>query len=309
MFYKLIEMVFRYPLRKLYLLKKLPGVGNLLLVAIGALIMSFGISAFLLNTSTNLVVGVGGLSRIIEMHMADSETTGWLSTILRLESHRNISFVMYWVLSTAFLLVGALKQKEKEGFVLKSFAGVTLVSLVFLPMFRHFGVSDWSWALGEAASWIAFPLNAVIGAILLSLGIAITMSAGGSTCGPDLFAVLAGEKARDIYKGLEDREKAEKGERLAMASTMRIFDSAVLVLGVLAFRPENTVLYIASVGLTIATLSTLVVAIDKVGRSILVKQEVVIHRLNEPTKDIASILGIPNEQVVFRYHSNERSNI
>ena len=295
MIYKIIERTLRYPLSKLYLLRKLPGVGNLLLVAIGALVMSVGISAFLLNTSTNLVVGVGGLSRIIEVHMADSETAGWLITTLRLESQRNISFVMYWVLSTAFLLVGALKQKEKEGFVLKSFAGVTLVSMVFLPVFRHFGFSDWSWAFSNTANWIAFPLNAVIGAVLLSLGIAITMAAGGSTCGPDLFAVLAGEKVRDVLKTKEDRKQAEKIEGFVMASTMRIFDSAVLVLGVLAFRPENALLYIASVGLTIATLSTLVVAIDKVGRRVLSEQEVVIPKLNMPTENTVSILDIPSE--------------
>jgi len=293
---KIIEKLLRWPLTKLYMLKKIPGVGNLLLMAIGALIMSVGISAFLLNTSTNLVIGVGGLSRIIEVHMAGGETAGWLRTILRLENHSNISFVMYWVLSTAILLVGALKQKEKEGFVLKSFAGVVLVSLCILPILSHFGLNSWSWPFPEGISWIAFPVNAIIGAILLSLGIAITMGGGGSTCGPDLFAVLVGEKARSVLREKEDRVKAEKIEGFLMASTMRVFDIVVLVLGVYAFRPENPILYVTSVGLTIVILSTLVVAIDKVGRDILSKQESGKTEQNESAEES---LGKPEIQVAL----------
>jgi hypothetical protein len=266
MYYKILKTMLYYPLSKLYATtSKIPGLGNLILLALGAAIMSIGVGAFLLNRSSSVVVGVGGLSRIIEVHLSASETAGWLRVALNLD---NISFALYWLISTIFLMLGALKNGEKEQFVLKSFAGVVLVSFVFLPMVRHFGLNTWSWSLPDTANWLALPLNALFGSTLLSIGISLTIAAGGSTCGPDLLGVLVRDFARNRVRGKYSEEKCGKIESLAMASTMRVFDSAVLVLGVFAFRPADTILYIASTALTILVLSSTVPALCKLSEHI-----------------------------------------
>jgi len=294
--YSLMEKLFRYPLTKLYALKKIPGLGNLFLVAIGSLIMSIGISAFLLNENSNLVVGVGGLSRIIEKSLGDGETAGWIRELFRLEGQESIFFLPYWALSVTILLIGGLKKKEKEVFILKSFVGVTMVSFVFFPIFRHFGFDSWALPLPESISWISLPFYAIVGALLLALGISITISAGGSTCGPDLIAVLAGEHAQEKFQSKFGREKSDEIKRRVMRTTMRIFDASVLILGILVIRPDNAVLYAVSVCLTILVLSSVVVSIEKLSQDILRKPNTKEHDMGDPAWEIAegfNNIGVP----------------
>jgi len=191
---------------------------NFILIALGSFIMAIALNAFLLNN--DLVIGVGGLSRIIEK---------WF------DISRNY---VYWLLSTFILLLGSLLKKEnnKGDFIFRSFTGIIWVSLVFFPLTKS--LTAFRLPLPESISFLLMPITSSIGAVLLGLGIGIVMKSGGSTCGLDLIARLF-EKEKGIEK----------------SNTMRVFDSLVLIIGIVTFigrdllnisMLQSTLLYISS---------------------------------------------------------------
>jgi len=160
--------------------------------------MAVALNAFLFNN--NLVIGVGGLSRIIEE---------WF------DIPRNY---VYWLLSTGILLLGSLLKKDNsEGdFIFRSFTGIIWVSFIFLPLTK--GFTAFRLPLPEPVGFLFMPVTSAIGAVLLGLGIGIVMKSGGSTCGLDLIARLF-EKEKSIKK----------------PSTMRVFDGLILIAGIVTF--------------------------------------------------------------------------
>ena len=169
--------------------------------------MAVALNAFLLNN--NLVIGIGGISRIIEKLSGISQN------------------YVYWVLSTLILLLGSLlnREKHKSEFIFRSFAGIMWVSLVFLPLTRK--LTAFRLPLPEPIGFLFLPVTSSIGAFLMGLGIGITIKAGGSTCGLDLIAQVF-EKEKSIEKSF----------------TMRILDSIILIIGAMAFQVE--LMYIGS---------------------------------------------------------------
>ena len=261
---KIIEVYLEWAVRRLKSARKLPGLGGLALVTLGAVVISFGLSAFLLNASSNITIGLGGLSRIIEEAASGTVIAQSYSSIIGMD----MSFLLFWLLSGITWLVGSLRKNDTEGFVLKSLAAFTIVSLVFLPLFRSLGFNDWLLPLPVALSWLALPINAVFGGLLLAIGIGIILIGGGSTCGPDLIGVVISEKIGQKYS---DDEKRKAAEMRSMKYTMRVFDTTVVVLGAIVFGADSVVGYIlhfACAFLTIYVLSNTVAAIEAVNKNL-----------------------------------------
>jgi len=193
-------------------------LSSLIFIITGSFIMAIALNAFLLNN--DLVIGVGGLSRIIE------------------KQHGIPQNYVYWFLSTFILLLGSLLKKEnnKEDFIFRSFTGIVCLSLIFLPLTKS--LMKFRLPLPEQFSFLFMPVTSAIGAVLLGLGIGIIMKSGGSTCGVDLLARLF-EKEKSIKK----------------SKTMRVFDFSVLAIGIITFigkdlldpvTLKSTLLYISS---------------------------------------------------------------
>ncbi|MCL2050618.1 MAG: YitT family protein [Lachnospiraceae bacterium] len=191
---------------------------SFIIIVIGSFIMAIALNAFLLNN--DLVVGVGGLSRIIQ------------------KRHGIPQNYVYWFLSTFILLMGSLMKKEnnKDDFIFRSFTGIVCLALVFLPLTDD--LTKFRLPLPEQLNFLFMPITSAIGAILLGLGIGIVMKSGGSTCGVDLISQLF-EKEKSIKK----------------SKTMRVFDLSVLVIGIITFigkdfldalMLESTIVYICS---------------------------------------------------------------
>lgn len=207
---------------------------SFVLIAFGSFIMAIALNAFLLNN--DLVIGVGGLSRIIEK---------WFGMPRE---------YVYWFLSTFILLLGSLLKKDnsKGDFIFRSFAGITWVSLVFFPLTKN--LTAFRLPLPDPVSFLLLPVTSSIGAVLLGLGIGIIMKSGGSTCGLELIARLA-EKEKTIKKTV----------------TMRFFDSLILIIGIVTFigrdlfnvsMLQTTLLYISSGLILIYLLPKIVEFID-----------------------------------------------
>ena len=241
-------------------LKEASSLGSLILILLGSLIMSIGLSAFLLNINHNLVIGLGGLSRAIEELFNSGEVPHLLNV--------DISFILYWALSFITFIIGCLKKTDTEGFVLKSLIAFSLVALVFLPIFRTFGFDTFMLPLPDGISWIMQPVSAIIGGFLLALGVGLIIIGGGSTCGPDLYAVIISEK-------IQKRHGAIAASR-AMKRTMRCLDIIVMIVGALVFRPDNVLLYFVSLSLTIFVLSCVVVSIERISKTYLQSKTVSI---------------------------------
>jgi len=196
--------------------------------------MAIALNVFLLNN--DLVIGVGGLSRIIEKWFDISQN------------------YVYWLLSTFILLLGSMLKKDnkKDDFIFRSFTGIIWVSFVFLPLTKN--LTGFRLPLPEPISFLFMPITSSIGAILLGLGIGIVMRSGGSTCGLDLIARLF-EKEKSIEK----------------SNTMRTFDGLILIIGIVTFigkdvfnasMMQSTLLYISSGLLLIYLLPKVVEFID-----------------------------------------------
>lgn len=207
---------------------------HFILIALGSFIMAVSLNAFLLNN--NLVIGVGGVSRIIEK---------WF------DIPQNY---VYWFLSTLILLLGSMLRKDnnKGDFMFRSFTGIVWVSFVFLPVTKR--MSTFRLTLPEPFSFMVMPVTSSVGAILLGLGIGIIMKSGGSTCGLDLLARLF-----------------EKEKNIKITSTMRVFDSLLLMIGIVTFfgkdffhnaMPQSILIYISSSLILIYLLPKAVAFID-----------------------------------------------
>ena len=167
-------------------------------ITLGSFIMAVALNGFLLNH--DLVIGVGGLSRILEK---------WLGIP---REHA------YWCMSTAILLSGGLLREEKlkGDFIFRSFTGIMWLSFVFLPLTKR--LTAFRLPLPGPENIFALPVAAAVGSVLLGLGVGVVMRAGGSTCGLDLIARLL-EKEKGIEK----------------PCTMRVIDSLILAAGIAAF--------------------------------------------------------------------------
>jgi len=176
--------------------KTVEGLKNILFIALGTLILSFGTAVFILPFDI-VLGGVSGLAIILSRIFGSYlNAEAWV-------------FVLSW----GFFFLGLI-------FFGGGFAAKTLLSTVLYPLgvylcglARNEGALGGFFNLDAGDGGVTLLLSALIGGAVIGVGCALTFMGGGSTGGTDIPALMAAKK----IKGLKSSTAIFIGDALIIA--------------------------------------------------------------------------------------------
>ena len=184
-------------------------------ILFGAFLISVALEGFLLVN--NLAFGgLGGLSLILE-------------NLLGLTNSRRIIF---WCMSLTLLSIGGYKRGEM--FLYKTFCAFSMVSFGFPTIIEWLNYAFYINPLGMFAE-LNLAVSAIIGGIILAIGVLCILSAGGSTSGPDTFALII----IPFVRGAMGSKNSQKiSYKTLIPIIMASFDVFVYSWGLIVFSVE-----------------------------------------------------------------------
>ena len=182
------------------------------LILFGTLLITTALEGFLLVN--NLAFGgVGGLSLIFERLLGLDEG-----------SRR----IIFWGISFSLLVMAG--HKRGEIFMYKTFCAFSMVSFGF-PTFVTWLEATFNLRPLAVFGGLPLALSAIIGGVILGMGVVCIIRAGGSTSGPDTFAYVIIPR---LKKHLNKKDRHITDQTL-LPIIMIIFDLIVYTGGILIF--------------------------------------------------------------------------